>query len=154
MTRASYEALIGALVVAGLLLVIGILYSGSGRNVGAGYDVTVRFQRLDGLAEGSEVRVSGVTVGRILTQVLDDDFRAIVTMRIDGGIPLPTDTTAAIYTDGLLGAKYIDLQPGGDEEMIPAGGSITLPPQNAVIIQDLLELIVSESQSSAANAPR
>lgn len=153
MTRAPYETLIGALVVVGLLSVIGILYSGSGRNVSAGYDVTVRFQRLDGLSEGSEVRVSGMTAGRILSQVLDDEFRAIVTMRIDGDIPLPMDTTAAIYTDGLLGPKYIDLQPGGDEEMIPPGGSITFPPQNAVIIQDLLELILAESKAGAANAP-
>ncbi len=146
MTKSSTEILIGALVVAGLIFVIGILYAGSGRDVRTGYDVLVRFQRLDGLSVGSEVRLAGLPVGKILSQTLDEQFWAVVTMRINNGIPLPNDTAAAIHTDGLLGGKYIELQPGGDEDMIPPGGSVRYT-QNSVLVQDLLELIVSQLQN-------
>ncbi len=151
MIKASTEILIGALVVAGLLFIIGLLYSGSGRDVRTGYDVHARFQRLDGLSVGSEVRLSGIPVGRILSQELDEKFQAVVRLRIAADVQLPKDTAAAIHTDGLLGSKYIELQPGGDDAMIPPDGYI-LYVQNSVLVQDLLELIVAQLQTKGASS--
>ncbi len=50
---------------------------------------------------------------------------------------LPTDTTASIYTAGLLGEQYIGLEPGADEDFLKAGDEIKLT-QSAVVMEQLI----------------
>ncbi len=91
------------------------------------------------------MRLSGIRVGRVVGQKLDDSYRAVITMRLTPELHLSTDTAAVIHTDGLLGAKYISLEPGGDEKRLPPGGEITYT-QDSVVIEDLLETIISEAK--------
>ncbi len=112
----------------------------------AGYTVTAGFGQIDGLVEGAEVHLSGIRVGTVERQYLDEDYRAVITMRIDGDIRLPTDTSAAIHTDGLFGTKYVVLDLGGGMEFIPSGGAITYT-QDAVVVGDLLEYVIAEGKA-------
>ena len=149
MSRDTKEIAIGGLALAGVVLVLAFLYSGgdlSARAAGRDYAVTAVFNQIDGLFEGDEVRLGGIRVGTVEGQALDRNYRAAVTLRIDGSVKLPTDTSAAIHTDGLFGAKYVVLEPGGDEEFLSDGDSISMT-QGAIVVSELLELIISQGKA-------
>lgn len=111
-----------------------------------GYRLTAVFQRTDGLSNGAQVRLAGIPVGRVAEQVLDERYRAHVTLRIDRDVALPEDSAAIIETDGLLGAKYVELQPGGAEDMLEPGSRMEYT-QDAVVIEDLLAKIVAQAKA-------
>ena len=109
--------------------------------------IIAKFNKVDGLSEGSAVRMGGVRVGRVSEMRLDNYFRAIITMDVDNQYPYPTDTSAAIHTDGLFGGKFIVLEPGAEENSLNTGDEISLT-QDAIVVSDLLELIISEGKSA------
>lgn len=148
MTGEAREAVVGGTVLVVLLLAM-VLLQGD-RDIAAeaangGYPVEATFNRVDGLLPGADVRLGGVRVGVVESQRLDADFRAVVTMRIATATRLPLDSSAAIHTDGLFGDKYVVLEPGGEEEYLEPGDEITFT-QDAVVISDLLELIISQGK--------
>jgi phospholipid/cholesterol/gamma-HCH transport system substrate-binding protein len=148
MRRSVIETIMGAvvLVVAGLFLFFA--YSSSNVRATDGYELVARFNRVDGLANGSDVRMSGIKVGSVIAQSLDPNtYRAIVRLSLDSSIKLPEDTTARIQSDGLLGNAYMVLEPGGSEEMIPPGGTIAYT-QDAVNLVDLLGRFIFSSPAS------
>jgi phospholipid/cholesterol/gamma-HCH transport system substrate-binding protein len=107
--------------------------------------IIAKFNKVDGLSEGSAVRMGGVHVGRVNKMQLDKSFRAVITMDIDNKYPYPMDTSAAIHTDGLFGGKFIVLEPGAEENILNNEDEISLT-QDAIIVSDLLELIISEGK--------
>lgn len=116
-----------------------------------GYKLSATFQRTEGLEPGADVRVAGMTVGQVVGQTLDDRFRAQVTMRIDSGVDIPADSAAIIETDGLLGAKYIEIQPGGAEDMLAPGQRFDYA-QGSVVIEELLAKVVAQAKAKRAAA--
>ena len=125
MGRSLVETLIGAvvLVVAGGFLFFA--YEVGGVKTVEGYPITARFDRVDGLTEGSDVRLSGIKVGTVTKEVLDPQtYLAVVTMNIKSDVKLPRDTSAQITSEGLLGNKYLSLTPGADEAMLKPDGEI------------------------------
>lgn len=143
------DMLVGGLVV---VLVAGLFsFSYAGKQMSAEasvgtYPVTAVFSRVDGLFEGDEVRLGGIRVGTVGSQKLDHNFRAVVTLQVDDGLDIPVDTAAAIHTDGLFGSKFVVLEPGGEEDLIQAGGEITYT-QGAVVVSELLGLIIDEGKA-------
>jgi phospholipid/cholesterol/gamma-HCH transport system substrate-binding protein len=97
---------------------------------GGGYQVVAVFSSAGGLRVGAAVEIAGVEVGRIKSLALDEDYQARVVLDIDTDVSLQDDSMASIRTKGLLGEKYVDITPGGTEEIIEAGGVIldTEPP--------------------------
>ena len=142
------EALLGAvvLVVAAGFLVFA--YSSTDVAAIAGYQVQAKFDRVDGLRIGSDVRLGGIKVGTVVGQELEaDTYLAVVRMTIDPRIKLPADSSAEIISDGLLGSKYLSLVPGGDEGIIEVGGEIRFT-QSPVILENLIgQLIFSQGES-------
>ena len=138
MTRNLLETLLGAVV---LIVAIGFLafaYNTSQVQQNGGYELIARFDKVDGLERGSDVRISGIRVGTVLDQTLDPEtYRAEVRFSLREDIRLPADTSAAVVSNGLLGGKYLALVPGGDIEMLEPGGEITLT-QSAVNLEDLI----------------
>jgi len=131
------ETVIGAVVLAVAGLFLYFTYSTGYQRV-EGYDVTAKFNRVDGLGLGSDVRLSGITIGRVVATQLDPaTYLAVIHLRIDSKVKLPVDTAAKITSDGLLGSNYVALEPGGDEKMIADGGQITAT-QDPVNIVDLV----------------
>ena len=138
MNRSAIETIMGAvvLVVAGLFLFFA--YSSSRLEAGDGYQVVARFNRVDGLAVGSDVRMSGIKIGTVASQRIDPkSYRAVVELDLQSDIRLPADTSARVLSDGLLGNAYVLLEPGGAEETLEPGGEIEYT-QDAVNLVDLL----------------
>ena len=138
MTRNLLETLLGAVV---LIVAVGFLafaYNTSQVQQNGGYELIARFDKVDGLERGSDVRISGIKVGTVLAQTLDPEtYRAEVRFSLREDIQLPADTSAAVVSNGLLGGKYLALVPGGDIEMLEPGGEVTLT-QSAVNLEDLI----------------
>ncbi|HYD71682.1 MAG TPA: outer membrane lipid asymmetry maintenance protein MlaD [Candidatus Binatia bacterium] len=115
-----------------------------------GYDLTARFQRIDGINVGSDVRISGVKVGVVRAVALDNEtYLARVTMALNNGVTVPDDSTARIASDGLLGGAYVAIEPGSMDP-IPAGGEI-LNTQGSVDLLTLFSSMAGGSQSNSQN---
>jgi phospholipid/cholesterol/gamma-HCH transport system substrate-binding protein len=138
MRRSVIETIMGAVVLVVAALFLFFAYTTSNVRAIGGYQLVARFNRVDGLANGSDVRLSGIKIGSVISQQLDPKtYRAVVHIAIDSSVKLPNDTTARIQSDGLLGNTYMVLEPGGSEEMLPPGGQIEYT-QDAVNLVDLL----------------
>ncbi len=112
-----------------------------------GYNVTARFDNISGLKVRSPVTVAGVRIGRVTNIGFDPKtFQAVVTLNISSQYnELPMDTSAAIYTSGLLGEQYVGLEPGGDFEVLKDGDEIILT-QSALILEQMIgQLLFSKS---------
>ena len=133
------ETVIGAAVIA--VAVIFFTYAYKTAEVGAasgGYNIDARFERIDGISTGSDVRMSGIKIGTVVGQRLDPaSFEAVVTMTVSPDVKLPDDSTAKITSEGLLGGNYISLEAGGSEKNFAAGDEMT----NTQSSIDLLSLL-------------
>jgi phospholipid/cholesterol/gamma-HCH transport system substrate-binding protein len=153
MTRNLLETLLGAVV---LVIAIGFLtfaYSSSQVRESDGYELRASFDRVDGLDRGADVRISGIKVGSVVDERLDPEtFRAEVRFTVRDNVHLPSDTSAAVVSNGLLGSKYLALTPGGDIEMLKPGDEVTLT-QSAINLESLIgRFIFSQSSSSSSGS--
>ena len=120
------ETLVGAFVLGVAALFLGYAYKSSGSLSGKGYHLQARFDRIDGLTSGNDVKLSGVKVGDVDSIKVDPDtFLAVVTMTIDNSLKLPVDTSVEIVSESLMGGKYLALVPGAAEETLADGAVIT-----------------------------
>jgi phospholipid/cholesterol/gamma-HCH transport system substrate-binding protein len=132
------ETLTGALVLVVAVAFLAYAVAHSGRTAGSGYTLEARFDHIDGLAVGGDVRIAGVKVGTVTEERLDPKtFSAIVLMTVQDSIQLPKDSAASITSESLLGGKYISLSPGGDEVVLKPGQAITIT-QSSVSLEELL----------------
>jgi len=135
MKRNVIETVLGAVVLLVALVFLGFSYNTAnvGSSIDNGYSIMAQFTGTGGLSIGDSVQISGVEIGKISGITLNQDtYKAQVTMEIDDAIKLPTDTSAFISSVSLLGGKYLELQPGSDEDLMTDGGEImyTQAPQN------------------------
>ena len=138
MSRSLVETLMGAVVLAVAIGFIVFAYTRSGVATVSGYEVSAAFNRVDGITNGSDVRIGGIKVGTVVDRELEPEtFRAVLRMSIDESVELPTDSTAAVVSDGLLGGKFIDLQPGAEEALIKDGGRISYT-QSSLLLEELI----------------
>lgn len=115
----------------------------SGLGGSNGYEVTAAFENIGGLKVRSAVAAGGVRVGRVSAiNYSSEDYNAVVTIKIDEEFSsFPIDTSASIYTAGLLGEQYIGLEPGADFEYLEDGHEIELT-QSAVVLEKLISQLV------------
>jgi phospholipid/cholesterol/gamma-HCH transport system substrate-binding protein len=136
------ELLAGVVVLVLLAALIIAAVIGNGRRSHVGYPLTAQFDHIDGLDVGSDVRMAGVTVGQVVSEKVNPkDFQAVVTMTVRPDIKLPTDSSAVVTSDSLLGGKYLALSPGGADTMLAAGGRITQT-QGSISLEQLLSKFI------------
>ncbi len=107
----------GVLIFTGLFL----FFAASRVDIGKvdGYTVSANFSKIGGLEVGSDVRISGIKVGSVLSTSLNkNDYTADVYMSIDPSVQLPIDTVASISDVGIMGDKYVRLEPGKSSESL------------------------------------
>jgi phospholipid/cholesterol/gamma-HCH transport system substrate-binding protein len=144
------EKIVGAITFLVLIGAIFVSYSKPDNSANDGtYNVLAVFGQIDGLEGEAEVRLGGVQIGHVTKADLNENYRAVVTMSLDKSIKLSKDTSAAIHTDGLFGEKVIELEPGGDDELLVDGSSIDMT-QSSVVVEELLELIISQGKARRA----
>ena len=144
------------LVGVGTLAALAVLGSATfgGKSIGSvasGTVVRASFNKVDGLNPGDAVRLSGIKIGEVAGMRLGPNYSAVVDLRIDMPIDLPTDTSAAIHTDGLFGQKHVVLVPGAEDKVLTSGNAITLT-QDSVLVGDLLDLIIGEGRAKLKKA--
>jgi len=145
------EVLIGAVVllVAGGFLVYAIAHSG--RSGASGYQLYARFDRIDGLAVGGDVRLAGVKVGSVDSTAIDPKtYQAVVGFTVRDDIKLPKDSSAMITSESLLGGNYLALAPGGDEAMLQPGQTVTIT-QGSINIEELLGKFIFSASNLATS---
>lgn len=103
------------------------------------YKITAKFSNSGGLKVKSPVSIAGVRIGRVHGITLDQQtFESVVELSIEKKYAnLPDDTTATIYTAGLLGEQYVNLEPGGSEENLHDGDQIELT-QAAIVLEEVI----------------
>lgn len=148
MNTRKTEISVGLFVAAGLAALFMLAMKVSNLNVynsDEGYEVTARFDDISGLKERSAVTMSGVRIGRVSNISFDTDtFEAVVKIRIEGQYKtLPKDTSASIYTAGLLGEKYVGLEAGGDENSLKDQDKIKLT-QDSLVLEKLISRFVDK----------
>lgn len=142
MTRNFLETLLGGVVLAVAIAFFYYAYQSSQTGGSDGYDLLAQFDRIDGLDDGADVRIGGIKVGSVTKQTLDPEtYRAQVSFTVQDNVELPLDTSAAIMSDGLLGGKYLSLDPGGDIDMLEAGDEVTLT-QSSIRLEDLIGQLI------------
>ena len=126
MRRTGLEITVGVFVLVGILALSWLsIKLGRVDVLGArGYTVTADFPSVGGLKAGSAVEIAGVEVGRVSVIQLAN-YQARVVMTINEGVKLQEDSIASIKTKGLIGEKYIRINPGGSDRLIKPNGKLT-----------------------------
>ncbi len=115
-----------ALSCFGLLLFLWLAFGGPVPLKSESYRVDVHFDEASQVAVESDVRISGVSVGKVKAIELSDDGLADATLEIDPKYaPIPSDTRAMLRQKTLLGETYVELTPGNrDAPPLPEGGTL------------------------------
>ena len=141
MKKYAMETMVGIFVVIGLLCIgymtvklgnIGIIGDNS-------YPLTARFTSVSGLRAGSAIEMLGIEIGRVEKLTMDQEEQlAVVEFRIKKGIKIYDDAIASIKTEGLIGDRYVSIDPGGgSDELLEPGGVIT-ETESPTDIQELI----------------
>jgi phospholipid/cholesterol/gamma-HCH transport system substrate-binding protein len=165
MQTKALELLVGLFFTLGVAAVFILTFRVASLDAGGAadsYAVTADFENIGGLKPGSAVTLAGVRIGRVRSIEVDPTtFEARVTMRIGNDFAnIPKDSSASIFTAGLLGEQYIGLSPGGDDASLADGDRITFT-QSALVLENLIGQFVAgmasgdkDSNSAPAEASK
>ncbi len=138
MKQNYFEIIVGTFV----LLCAGFFFFNSFKSAkiknNGGYHLIAKFDNAGGIEAGSDVKISGIKVGTVENNTLDEKtYRALLVFSVDQKVKLPTDSSASISSSGLLGEKFLELSPGADEEFLQEGGEVAYT-QSSVNFEQLL----------------
>jgi phospholipid/cholesterol/gamma-HCH transport system substrate-binding protein len=146
------ETLVGGAVIA---LALGFLLyasktTGAGSSVSGGYRVIAEFDNAEGINVGTDVRLAGIKIGTVTGQSLNvENYMAKIELTLDPKVSLSDDTAAKISSEGLLGGKFIAMEPGGSETKLAEGSTMTLT-QGAVDIWSLISSAMFDKAKTPA----
>lgn len=153
MQNGFVETLIGAAVV---IVAVGFFYYGwntTGSGAVAGYEVVAKFDRIDGIGVGTDVRLSGIKIGSVTKQELDaKTYRALVRMNIRPEIQLPDDSSIKVASEGLLGGAYLSVGPGGSDAFMKAGSEFEIT-QGSIDLVGLLGQAIFSGAGAGEKKP-
>ncbi len=148
MKRLNVELVVGLFLIAGILSFVWI-------SVKLGdmsfldkdtYDVTARFTSISGLKEGAVIEVAGVRIGKVSKIDLDrEDYEAVVHLKINGDVQLQEDSIASVRTSGVIGDKFVNITPGGSDELISEGGEIE-ETESSISLEELVSKYIFEQE--------
>ena len=144
MKKSSLELMVGVFVMIGLICVAYLTIKlGKMEWMGENhYVLSARFDSISGLRTGAGVELAGVQIGQVNSIRLDQEtMQALVQLKIQKGIQLSDDIIASVKTAGLIGDKYINIIPGGSEELLKSGDTI-MDTESALDIEELISKYV------------
>jgi phospholipid/cholesterol/gamma-HCH transport system substrate-binding protein len=143
----TLHVLVGACVMVLGALFIVTAYSERDAGPSSGYELIARFNNIDGIQNGSDVLLAGVQVGNVSHVDFNPrTHQAILTLRLLSHVKLPIDTVAMVLSEGMLGNKYLKLEPGGDLDMLEPGDEFEFV-QDSVIFEELLQKVILAAES-------
>jgi phospholipid/cholesterol/gamma-HCH transport system substrate-binding protein len=118
------------------------------------YDLTAKFDNIADLKVGAPVSMSGVEIGRVSKIEFDSKvYKAVVLMRVNQKYnQIPSDSDASIYTQGLLGGKFIGITAGGADTYLKNGDQIDFT-QSAFVLENLIGQLMANFVKSKADTP-
>jgi len=128
MKQTSVEIWVGLFILAGFLAFCYLAFNLGEVSLFSGskmMTITAEFDNISGLKKGSSVQIAGVPVGTVTRVGLNAENFAVVSMTIDRTLKIPTDSTASVKSQGIIGDKYIKIALGGDSTMLREGGELT-----------------------------
>lgn len=148
MTSKSVETIIGAIVIAVAIGFLWFAYTSTNEVSHSGYEVSATFSSVDGLAPGTDVRLSGIKIGTVSALRLNPKtYQAIAVLSINNDVPLPDDSSIKITSSGILGSSYLSVTPGGSDKMLAAGGRI-VNTQGSIDLMSLIGRMITSGGSS------
>lgn len=156
--RKTLEIWVGLFVAAGIAALAMLAFKVGNLttvDVANAYRIKASFDNIGGLKVKSPVTMAGVRIGRVSSISFDNDhYRAVVTMDIDGHYDkIPTDSSAAILTSGLLGEQYVGLEPGGADDYLKSGDTLRTT-QSAVVLEKLIsQFLFSKASEGETTTP-
>ena len=140
--KMNKEIVVGAVLTLMLSVLLSSVHSKSVRQeAGRRFTLNATFSKADGLLPSSEVRLAGIRVGQIGKQILaSNGYQVVVQLVFDKPLDIPADSSVSIETDGIMGAKHIEILPGGDEELLKSGEQFSYT-QDALILNELLDKV-------------
>jgi phospholipid/cholesterol/gamma-HCH transport system substrate-binding protein len=146
------EAGVGLLVVLAALWFVLSAIDRTGGSAGNTIRVKALFPAVAGVSVGTDVRVAGLKVGTVAEQRLDpQSYQAEMTLALDRTVPIPSDSSAAITSESLLGGSYVALLPGGAQTPLK-NGDIILETQGSVDMMSLVGSVINRSGSDGPAA--
>lgn len=125
MNKKPVETIMGIVVIFVAAFFLYFAYQVSDLQVVKGYDINAKFLKVGGLNVGSDVRINGIKVGTVIAQNLDpEDYVADVKLSISSNIQLPKDSVVSVVSDGLVGNKFIKIEPGKSKEFLQNGDTV------------------------------
>ncbi|UTC24451.1 outer membrane lipid asymmetry maintenance protein MlaD [Candidatus Comchoanobacter bicostacola] len=116
-----------------------------------GYTVYAKFDEAAGLRARAPIRIAGVRIGEVESVELTPSYQAKVALRIDSkSTELPLDTTAHIFTEGLLGVRYVAIFPGYDESTLKHDDEI-LQTNSGFVLENLIAQFLINLGSESLN---
>lgn len=149
----TVETIMGAIVVAVAAAFLYFAYTSTSSGSLGGYELTAKMPRVDGLATGTDVRLSGIKIGAVNALTLDPKtYLVTLHMNIRSDVQIPTDSSLMVTSSGLLGGSYLSISPGGDDKMIPPGGAITNV-QGSVDLMGLVGRFIGGGNNNGGSNP-
>lgn len=155
MQTRTIEIAVGLFVAAGMAALFMLAMKVSNLSVFKevdGYVVNARFENIGGLKTTAPVTMAGVRIGRVTDITFDNStYEAVVEFTISRQFnKIPKDTTASIFTAGLLGEQYVGLEAGGDEKYLADGSEIKLTQSALVLEQVIGQFLFSKAAEGGA----
>lgn len=143
MRKFNLELAVGVFVLVGILSLAYLsIKLGKLETLGGGmYTLYAKFESVGGVKPGAVVEIAGVEVGKVKSVKLSKDYQAEVSLLIKESVEIQEDAIASIKTKGLIGEKYVQITPGGSDELIYNGGEIR-ETESAVDIEGLISKFV------------
>jgi phospholipid/cholesterol/gamma-HCH transport system substrate-binding protein len=146
------EALIGLLVVLLAIWFVFFAWQRTGGSMGDAIQVRALFPAANGVSVGTDVRVAGLKVGEVAAQRLEpQSYQAEVVLALDRNVRIPSDSSAAITAEGLLGGTHITLMPGGAPTPLKDGDTI-MDTQGSVDMMSLIGSVINRSGGEGGDA--
>jgi phospholipid/cholesterol/gamma-HCH transport system substrate-binding protein len=152
------EFAVGAFLLLALASLLVLALASTNRDFGFGhhsYVLKARFTNLGQLRRQAPVKIGGVVVGKVADIQLDPQkFESVLTLSIDDKFKdLPADTSAGIFTSGLLGENYVGLSPGGDPDVLKPGDEIAYTQPAVDLLQMAGKYLFSGGGNNAGGTP-
>ncbi|HVM84508.1 MAG TPA: MlaD family protein [Candidatus Binatia bacterium] len=144
MQRNVLETVMGAVVLLAAAAFLFVIYGTAGvKEQSGGYHLVMRLDQGGSITPGTDVRAAGVKVGTVVKQEFDaKNFQAVITLDVNRDVQLPTDSSADVDQDGLLGNPYVNLQLGSDDTLMKDGDTFKHA-QGALSLGKLIGMAIS-----------
>ncbi|MEM9243006.1 MAG: outer membrane lipid asymmetry maintenance protein MlaD [Pseudomonadota bacterium] len=155
MRQTFIEFIVGIFVIVAFICLAFMAFKVSGLALKSGsgfYKVEASFTNVGSLKVRAPVSMSGVKIGSVTHIDLNPKtFQAMVTMEIDNKFnEIPQDSSANIYTEGLLGSNYIAILPGGSLKNLK-NGSVIYNTSPALVLENLIGQLIFSLKGGSKN---